>query len=186
MIRLSHYPTHLIKIYCTELNLLSSILQYSHRGQRMLLKVVSSGKIRVFMLCLWTCENMCACTMSNPTTLSSLQHLRCSDSDNVSSVDYIPPLLPATFKFNHCGSAVVQILWDPALPVITQTVIEFWKNLEVEPSWVQLLPICLWLVWPGPLSWMHFVVCRPCLTWERQEPFRWDRRGCLLNKVWGL
>lgn len=75
MIRLSHYPTHLIKIYCTELNLLSSILQYSHRGQRMLLKVVSSGKIRVFMLCLWTCENMCACTMSNPTTLSSLQPL---------------------------------------------------------------------------------------------------------------
>lgn len=60
--------------------------------------------------------------------------LRCSDSDNVSSVDYIPPLLLATFKFNHRGSAVVQILWDPALPVITQTVIEFWKNLEVEPG----------------------------------------------------
>lgn len=59
MIRLSHYPTYLIKIYCTELNLLHSILQYSHRGQRMLFTVVSAGKISVCAASVHVLEYTC-------------------------------------------------------------------------------------------------------------------------------
>jgi len=44
------FPFYLIKMYCSELNILHSILQESHRGQRMLFTLVSAGKISVFVL----------------------------------------------------------------------------------------------------------------------------------------
>lgn len=59
MIRRSHNPTYLIKIYCTELNILHSIRLSSHRGQRMLFTVVSAGKISVFVQRLRACEYIC-------------------------------------------------------------------------------------------------------------------------------
>lgn len=105
----------------------------------------------------------------------------CSGRDNDGSADSIPPLLPATFEFNHCGSAVVQITLGSSTP--SHYPDHNWI-LGKPRGWAQpanLLLICLWLVWPEPFSWMHFVVRRPCLTWERQEP-RWESRRCMLNK----
>lgn len=48
-----------------------------------------------------------------PDTILSV--LRCPHSDN-SSLYSIPPPLPATFKFNHSGTAVVQITLDSSTP----------------------------------------------------------------------
>ncbi len=185
MIRLSHYPTYLIKIYCTELNILHSILQQSHRGQRMLFTVVSAGKISVFVLRLCASVSICVCRHNewlHDTILSPASW--CSGRDNDGSADSIPPLLQATFEFNHCGSAVVQITLGSSTPshYLDRNWILEKPRGRARP--VNLLLICLWLVWPEPFSGMHFVVRGPCLTWERQEP-RWERRRCMLNKDQG-
>lgn len=178
MRRLSHYPTYPIKIYCTKLNILNSILHSGHRGQRMLFTEISADKISVFSLHLCAmCEYMCVQAKGE----TPWHDLQCLGRDNDGSADSIPPLLPASFEFNHCGSTVVQITLGSSTPSHYPD-----RNWILEKprgrAWpANLLLICLWLVWPEPFSGMHIVVHRPCLTWERQEP-RWERRRYMLNK----
>lgn len=50
MIRLSHYPPYLIKIYCTEQNILLSIIWQGHRGHAVLFTEVSTGKMSLCVM----------------------------------------------------------------------------------------------------------------------------------------
>lgn len=98
-----------------------------------------------------------------------------SAGDNDGLAYSIPSLPPATFEFNHRGSTEVQITLGPSSPshYLDRNWILEKTGGQVRP--VNLLLICLWLVWSKLLVEMHFVVCRLCLTWERQE-LRWARR----------
>lgn len=115
MIRLIHYPTYLIKIYCTELNRLHLIQENSHRGHRILFKVASVGKISVCAASVHVCLSSCVC-MHNEQLHDMILSLLSLGALTVTTVDSIPPLLPATFEFNHCGSAVVQITLGSSTP----------------------------------------------------------------------
>lgn len=164
MIKLSYCPTYLIKIYCTERNILHSIFYKGHR------------ETENFIYTTLCRQNKCVCATSvrmrvyvsrqsewlHDMILSSAPW--CSARDSGGSVDSILPLLSATFEFNHGGSAVVQITPGSSTPSHYQD-----RNWILEKPRGQARPanlplICLWLVWHEPFSGMHSVVRRPCLT----------------------
>lgn len=82
----------------------------------MLFTVVSAGKISVRAAPV-SSRSVCVCMHNERRRDMILSPApRCSDSDSDGSADSIPPLLPATFEFNHCGSAVVQITLGSSTP----------------------------------------------------------------------
>lgn len=125
-------------------------------------------------MCVCRCSEWCDDTILSPASL-------CSGRDNYGSADAIPPSLPATFEFNHRGSAVVQITLGSSTPSHYQDRNWILEKPRGRAQPANLLLICLWLVWPESFYGMHFVVRRPCLTRERQGP-RWERRRCMLNR----
>ena len=135
--------------------------------------------------CVRVLVHVCAGTVCDSTTGSSLQPLGALVGDKDGSADSIPPLPLANFEFNHCSSTVFQITLGSSTPSHYPGHNWILEKPRGQARPANLLLICLWLVWPEPFSGCTLLSAGLAWPRKRQGP-RWERRRCTLNKDQGL